>query len=300
MTLPTVPGPDPHPEPVAGPLPPGACDCHAHIMGPAATFPFAEGRGYTPPDAGVGDYLRLLDTLGLARGVVVQSNAHGLDNAAALDAASRHPDRLRAVVITPGDTTSATLHRWHALGARGVRVHLFHPDHRPAYRRGVPPEAAEAMLPVLRHLGWHVQAWADHRALPDHVARLARLAAAVPLVLDHLAESPAADGPTAPGFQAVLRLVRDAGAWAKLSAPCRSSLRGPDYPDVNPLHDALIRAAADRMLWGTDWPHPGIPGDRMPNDGRLLNRILARLPDAALRRAVLSENPARLYGFPAA
>lgn len=295
MTVP-IPGPDPNPEPVSPPPPAGGWDCHAHVFGPADLYPFADGRGYTPPDAPPSHFLRHLDALGLAKGVVVQANAHGFDNRAMLAALEAAPGRLRGVAITPADTDAAVLRDWHRLGVRGLRFHLFHPEHRPGYRRGVGWEAVEALLPVMRELGWHAQFWADARALPGEESRLARLASSVPVVLDHLGETDAAAGMEAPGFQALLRLVRDHGAWAKLSAPYRVSRQGPDYPDARPLYQAVLHAAPDRVVWGSDWPHPQIPVERMPNDGRLLNLLLAWAPDPEERERVLRHNPERLYG----
>ena len=295
MTVPT-PGPDPHPEPVSPAPPPGGWDCHAHIFGPSDRFPYAEGRGYTPPDAPPAHFLRHLDALGLERGVVVQANAHGLDNRAMLAALAAAPERLRGVAITPAGTDAAMLREWHRAGVRGLRFHLFHPEHRPNYRRGVGWDAVEALLPTMLELGWHAQFWADARALPAEAARLARLAARLPVVLDHFGESDAREGAEAPGFRALLRLVGEHGAWAKLSAPYRVSLRGPDYPDARPLHEAVLRAAPDRVVWGSDWPHPQIPAERMPNDGRLLNLLLAWTPDPVDRERVLVRNPLRLYG----
>jgi predicted TIM-barrel fold metal-dependent hydrolase len=296
MTVPT-PAPDPHPEPVTPPPPPGGWDCHAHIFGPAECFPFAEGRGYTPPDAPPSHFLRHLDALGLRHGVVVQANAHGLDNRAMLAALQAAPDRLRGVAITPAGTRADDLRDWHRLGVRGLRFHLFHPGHRPNYRRGVGWDAVDALLPVMRELGWHAQFWADARVLPDEEPRLAALASQVPVVLDHLGETEAARGMNAPGFQSLLRLVRDHGAWAKLSAPYRVSLQGPDYPDAMPLYQAVRNAAPERVVWGSDWPHPQIPEERMPNDGRLLNLLLAWITDPAERERVLIRNPERLYGI---
>jgi len=294
VTVPT-PAPDPHPEPVSPAPPPGGWDCHAHIFGPSDQFPYAEGRGYTPPDAPPAHFLRHLDALGLARGVVVQANAHGLDNRAMLAALAAAPERLRGVAITPAGTDAATLRAWHRAGVRGLRFHLFHPEHRPGYRRGVGWDAVEALLPIMLELGWHAQFWADARVLPAEEERLARLAARLPVVFDHFGESDAREGLEAPGFQALLRLVGEHGAWAKLSAPYRVSRRGPDYPDARPLHEAVLCAAPERVVWGSDWPHPQIPAERMPNDGRLLNLLLAWTPDPADRERVLVRNPERLY-----
>ncbi len=293
----TIAGPDPHPEPIRGSLPAGACDCHAHIFGPADRFPYAEGRGYTPPDAPVEAYLGMLDRLGCERGVVVQGNAHGYDNRAILDALQRHPHRLRGVAITDERASAADLAAWNELGMRGLRFHLFAPGKAPGYVRGVGLDTLRHFEPVMRELGWHAQIWLDWRLLPDVEPTLRTIAATMPVVLDHLAEFNATLGAEHPSFQSLLRLVGDGVCWAKLSAPYRGSHAGPGYDDMRPLHQALVQANPERLVWGTDWPHPSIPAERMPNDGRLLNLLLDWVPDPATRERILARNPARLYGF---
>ena len=296
----TIAGPDPSPEPIRDALPPGACDCHAHIFGPAAAFPYTEGRGYTPPDAPAAAYLAMLDRLGCDRGVVVQGNAHGYDNRAILDALGRAPQRLRGVAITDERASPADLKAWDRAGMRGLRFHLFAPDRPPGYVRGVGLDTFRHFQPTMRELGWHMQIWLDWRLLPELEPTLRAIAAATPVVIDHLAEFDAALGIDHPCFQALLRMVGDGVCWAKLSAPYRGSAQAPDYADMRPLHQALVRANPGQLVWGTDWPHPSIPADRMPNDGRLLNLLLDWVPDAALRDRILVHNPARLYGFPEA
>lgn len=293
---PPTPPPDPDPEAPRFALPPGAWDCHAHVFGPAARFPFAEGRGYTPADAPPEAFLRHLDRLGLERGVVVQANAHGLDNGALLAALAAAPARLRGVAIVPAGTDAAVLRLWHDAGVRGLRFHLFHPERRPDYRRGVGWDAVEALLPAMLDLGWHAQFWIDAAALPFEREGLARLASRLPVVFDHFCEAPAAEGVEGEGFRSLLDLVAGHGAWAKLSAPYRASALGPDYPDMEPLHRALLRAAPERLVWGSDWPHPQVPAERMPNDGRLLNLLGCWIDDPTDRERILVENPSRLYG----
>lgn len=295
---PTIAGPDPSPEPIRDVLPPGACDCHAHIFGPTAAFPYTEGRGYTPPDASVADYLAMLDQLGCDRGVVVQGNAHGYDNRAILDALGRAAQRLRGVAITDERASTADLKAWDRAGMRGLRFHLFAPDKPPGYVRGVGLDALRHFQPAMRDLGWHMQLWLDWRLLPDLEPTLRDIAVTMPVVIDHLAEFDATLGIEHPCYQALLRMVGDGACWAKLSAPYRGSARGPDYADMRPLHEALVRANPEQLVWGTDWPHPSIPAERMPNDGRLLNLLLDWVPDADVRDRILVRNPARLYGFP--
>ncbi len=292
----TVPIAGPHPSPKRPNLPTPAlgCDCHAHTFGPSDRFPYTEGRGYTPPDAPVEAYLAMLDTLGLTRGICVQGNAHGFDNRAILDAAARHPCRLRAVGIT--DTVPATtLHDWHAQGMRGLRFHLYYRDDKPGYKRGVGLDVLEYFAPTMQELGWHAQIWLDWRALPELAPVLRRVAERMPVVIDHMLNIDASAGVGHPSFQTLLRLVAEGACWVKLSGAYRVSADYPDYPDARPFHEALVRANPDQLVWGTDWPHPQIDAAKMPDDGHLLDLFNAWTSDPALRRKILAENPARLY-----
>ncbi|MEJ1977969.1 MAG: amidohydrolase family protein [Acetobacteraceae bacterium] len=293
----SIAGPDPTPEAILQALPQGACDCHAHIFGPSDRFPYAEGRGYTPPDAPVESYLALLDALGCDRGVVVQGNAHGYDNRAILDALSHAPQRLRGVAITDARATAANLRSWHEAGMRGLRFHIFHPDRQPGYVRGVGLDVFEHFRPVMRALGWHMQVWCDWRVLPELDPILRSIGADMPVVIDHMAEFDASLGVADPRFATLERLVGDGVCWVKLSGAYRCSKLYPDYDDVAAIQRALVRANPERLLWGTDWPHTSIPAEVMPNDGRLLNLMQAWSPDAAVRQRILVDNPALLYGF---
>jgi 2-pyrone-4,6-dicarboxylate lactonase len=277
------------------PPPPGACDTHAHVFGPAAQFPYAADRSYTPPDAPLAKYLGMLDTLGFARGVLVQGSAHGRDNSAMLDALARHPDRLRGVAVADADVDPAGLRRWHALGVRGLRFNHFFRGGALHYRGGVPLAAAHALAPTMAELGWHLQLWIDVKDLPDTIAVLKELA--VPVVIDHMGRTDAGAGTATPGFQSLLRLVGDGGCWVKVSGAHRLSRRTPDCDDARPFHEALVRANPDRLLWGSDWPHPRMEGE-MPEAGRLFDLFCAWTPDAATRGRILVANPAALYGFP--
>jgi predicted TIM-barrel fold metal-dependent hydrolase len=292
--IPACPPPREPSRPAIAP-PPRACDTHAHVFGPAAQFPYAEDRSYTPPDAPLAKYLGMLDTLGLARGVLVQGSAHGRDNAAMLDALARHPGRLRGVAVADTDTPAAELRRWAALGVRGLRFNHFFRGGALHYRGGVPLSAARELAPRMAELGWHLQLWIDVKDLPDTIPVLASLG--LPVVIDHMGRTDARASVSAAGFQSLLRLVGDGGCWVKLSGAHRLSTQAPDYAEVRPFHEALLRANPDRLLWGTDWPHPRIEGD-MPDAGRLLNLFVQWTPDAEMRRRILAANPARLYGFP--
>ncbi|MGX9964703.1 amidohydrolase family protein [Roseomonas sp. F4] len=275
--------------------PPGAVDSHAHLFGPEARFPYAEGRGYTPPDAPVEAYLALLDRMGLARGLLVQGNAHGFDNAVLLDALERAPDRLRAVAITDTRIPATTLRDWHRLGMRGLRFHEHAAEAKPGYVRGVGLEALPHFRAVMRDLGWVVQVFCDHRRLPAIADDLAAIAEEMPVVIDHMLMVPAARGIADAGFQALLRLVGEGKAYVKVSGTYRLSKAFPDYPDARPFHDALLAANPAALLWGTDWPHTSIDAAVMPDDGALLDLFMDWTPRAEDRHRILVETPARLF-----
>ena len=277
------------------PLPPAACDTHAHVFGPASRFPYADDRSYTPPDAPLETYLGMLDTLGFARGVLVQGSAHGPDNSAMLDALARHRERLRGVAVADEHVPAAELRRWHALGVRGLRFNHFFRGGQLHYRGGVPLNAARVHAPVMKELGWHLQLWIDVKDLPDTVPELKSLE--LPVVIDHMGRSDASAGTAAAGFQSLLRLLGAGGCWVKLSGAHRISRQAPDYPDARIFHQALVSENPDRLAWGGDWPHPRMEGE-MPDVGHLLDLFQAWTPDAAIRRRILVGNPQRLYGFP--
>lgn len=275
----------------------GAVDCHAHIFGPSERFPYAVDRGYTPPDAPVDKYLEMLDMLGFARGVCVQGNAHGFDNRAILHALTIAPERLRAVGITDLSVGPDELRVWDRLGMRGLRFHLFHPDHRPHYVRGVGMEVFEAFRPTMLALGWHMQVWCDWRQLELLEPIFERLGSELPVVIDHMLNIDAALGPGHPSFQALLRLLGGGHVWVKLSGAYRVSSRYPDYPDAQPLHQALVATNPEQLVWGSDWPHPQVIPAAMPDDGYLVDLLTDWTPTSELRR-ILVDNPERLYGFP--
>ena len=268
--------------------PPGATDCHCHVFGPYDRYPLSPGRSYTPPEASVAQYLGMLDTIGLSRTVIVQPSVYGTDNAVTLDAVGEIGlGRARAVVVVDEACGEAELSAMAERGARGVRFNAVSGN-------GAPLAQLERLAERIAPLGWHVQLYAAADLMPELEPVLRRLP--VPLVVDHMAGvKAAAGGVEHPGFRALLRLVEN-GAWAKLSG-YRSSA-GPPYDDVAPMARALLSAAPDRCVWGTDWPHPSLHDpSEVPDDGELLDALGRWAPDGAARRAVLADNPARLYGF---
>lgn len=292
---PRIPGPDPEPLAPIIPTPPLACDCHAHIFGPAERFPYTDRRGYTPPDAPCEAYLAMLARIGFSRGVCVQGNAHGYDNAAILDAAARHPAHLRAIGIADTSVPPKQLRQWHAQGMRGLRFHLFGPGNAPNYKRGVGLDALAHFAPMMRELGWHAQFWVDWRTFPAFLPQLSAVARHMPVVIDHMLNIPARMGVSHPSFSALIAALGKGICWVKLSGAYRVSSAYPDYPDARPFHVALIRANPDHLIWGTDWPHPQVEESSMPNDGHLLNIFNDWTGENTIRRKILVDNPARLY-----
>jgi predicted TIM-barrel fold metal-dependent hydrolase len=274
--------------------PPLACCTHAHVFGPADRFPYAADRSYTPPDAPLEKYLAMLATLGMERGALVQGSAHGRDNSAMLDALEREPTRLRGVAVADETVPAAELRRWHALGVRALRFNHFFRGGQLHYRGGVILESAKKLAPLMKDLGWHLQLWIDVKDLPDTIPVLQDIG--LPVVIDHMGRTDARLGTQAPGFQALLRLLGAGGCWVKVSGAHRLNATPPDYPGARAFHQALVAANPERLVWGTDWPHPRIE-DEMPDAGHLLDLFNAWTPDAGTRKRILVDNPARLYGF---
>jgi predicted TIM-barrel fold metal-dependent hydrolase len=279
---------------VTVPLPRGACDCHCHVFGPAERFPYAEPRSYTPEDAPLEAYLALLDRLGFARGVLVQPSAYGRDNRAMLNALTRTPQRLRGVAVGGSELNIATLRRWHEAGVRGLRANEFRRDGKPYYQNGVGLKDVEPLYGLMADLGWHLQLWIDARDLPELAPQIAR--APFPVVVDHMGRLEYHHGINNPGFQALLRGVGEGRLWSKLSGTYRLGATPLHYVQARPFHDALVAANPQNLVWGTDWPHPR-PEGPVPDAQRLLDVFLDWTPDAAIRQAILSDNPVRLYDF---
>jgi predicted TIM-barrel fold metal-dependent hydrolase len=270
-------------------VPPLACDCHAHIFGDPARYPLVPGRRYTPSAANLDDYRAMLAALGLQRAVIVQPTIYP-DNQVTIDALQSAGGQWRGIARLDAGVTQQELERLHAIGFRGVR---FHP--RRADDGGL--ERLEFLCARIAPLGWHVQFHLDARDLGELAPRIEKLPVAC--VIDHLGHmAPAGSvGIDEPGFQVLLRWLREERAWVKLSAPNRFGDPLPPYPQVLPFARALVAANPGRVLWGSDWPHSSHKGF-MPNDADLLDLLALWAPDEALRRRILVDNPAELYGFP--
>ena len=283
-----APHPDPHPPRAFAP-PPGACDAHCHVFGPAGRFPFAPTRRYTPPDAGVDDLRRLHDRLGLERAVLVQASCHGTDNAALVDALLQGKGRYAGVAMIDDATADAELDELHAAGVRGARINFV------AHLGGAPDlPRFDRTVTRLAPRGWHVVLHFDAADLPTYAGLLERMPC--PYVIDHMARVDAGAGLDQEPFRALLRLLGDDRCWVKVSGAERLTAVGPPpYDDVVPYARAVIAAAPDRVLWGTDWPHPNVR--HMPDDGDLVDLLADFAPDEATRSRILVDNPQRLYDF---
>ena len=281
--------PHPDPRPPSFSLPAGACDSHCHVFGPGDVFPYHPKRSYTPPDAPYEALTRLHATLGLDRAVIVQATCHGDDNRAMLDAIARAGGRYRGVAMIDGAIADAELERLHEGGVRGVRMSF-------ARHLSGPPDFSNVahVAGRIAPLGWHLVLYLEAEDVVENADALGRLG--VPVVIDHMARVRVADGLDQTPFRLLLDFLRDADFWVKISCAERLSAAGAPFADVAPFAAALIKAAPDRVLWGTDWPHPNIDG-RMPDDGDLTDMLLSYAPDEEMRRKILVDNPARLYGF---
>jgi predicted TIM-barrel fold metal-dependent hydrolase len=291
----SIAGPDPNPKKPDLPTPLKACDSHAHIFGPSTKFPYADGRAYTPPDATVEMYLSMLDALGVARGVLVQGNAHGIDNSVILDAVQRYPDRLRGVAIVDESINPQELYRWDRIGILGLRFHLYSGSRKPSYKQAVDWDVFEKLCPYMAKMNWHMQAWVDWRLLPELELKIKALP--VPVVIDHMMMMDAQKGVNDPTFQTLLRLLGAGKCWVKLSGLSRISQQYPDFKDARPLHEALVKTNPEQLFWGSDWPHTKIDAKVMPNDGYLLDLFNAWTPEENIRQSILVENPAKFYRF---
>jgi D-galactarolactone isomerase len=269
--------------------PPGACDCHMHFYGPEDRYPVAPTAAFLPPPATVADYRGLQARLGLQRVVVVQPTAYGTDNRCTMDAVTELGEDARAVVVVDPAADDALLEQLTRDGARGIRFHMF--------RGGVLPwSVLEEMAARVHMFGWHVQLQCNGCELPEREGLLRGLPGT--LVIDHIGRFQDPVAVDHPAFRSLLGLLETGRLWIKLSAPYESSRSGPpEYEDVSRLARELVRAAPERMLWASNWPHPGQTDPTVRDDVQALDLLLDWAPDDATRDRILVENPAALYGF---
>ncbi len=288
MTAPCQP-PRPTVKPPKVKAPAKSCDSHFYIFGPAARYPFAPNRGYTPPEALVPQYRQVIDTLGIERMVIVHPSVYGTDNRCSLDAMKElGTERCRMVAVIDVRTPAGDLQRMNDAGVRGARFNLI--------SMGGPARTAlESIARRIAPLGWHVQVYVEGKQLAELAPILEKLP--VPVVVDHMGSIMTTWGLNNPSLRALRKLIDSGRGWVKLCG-YRCSSAGYPYADVTPLARALIGSAAERCLWGSDWPHPNIAGT-MPDDGELFDLLVEWAPSEAIRHKILVENPAKLYGVPA-
>jgi predicted TIM-barrel fold metal-dependent hydrolase len=281
-------------------VPAGACDCHTHIHGDPAKYPFFAGRVYTPETALPEEMAALHKALHMQRAVIVTPSVYGTDNSSTLYGMQARGNDARGIAVIDDKTTEGELEALAGAGFVGVRINLATSGIAdPAVAR----KRLQSVSERAKSRNWHVQIYADLAVISAIKDALA--ASTVPLVFDHFAGAQAALGPQQPGFADLLELVRSGKAYAKISGAYRASKLAPDFPDVAPLAQALIAANPDRIVWGTDWPHPNSVSTDISkvtplyqiDDGRLLNLLPVWAPDAAIRRKILVDNPMRLYKF---
>ncbi|MHC1761791.1 MAG: amidohydrolase family protein [Negativicutes bacterium] len=273
-------------------IPANACDCHHHIYDPLV-YPYVPADTRNQPAATVGDYLLLQKRLGTTRNVIVQPSAYGLNNRCTLDAMVRMGPNTRAVVVVDTKISDEALKQLHDLGVRGIRINLA---------SEITFNKISQIEPLSRRvseLGWHVQFWMkadDIAALEDLLLRLPSS-----LVFDHLGHIPQPAGVEHPAFRVIGNLLDKGNAWVKLSGAYMDTKIGPpSYADVTKLAQAFIKVAPERMVWGSDWPHPGMWAHKkpFPNDALLLDLLGDWAQDEAIHHRILVENPALLYDFP--
>jgi 2-pyrone-4,6-dicarboxylate lactonase len=289
MLKPTIPGPDPDTRTPVFKLPPLACDAHCHIFGPHAKYPYAADRPYTPPDAPLEDFRALHARLGVARAVIVNASVHGTDNRVALDAIALSGDAYRAVANIDDTITARELRALHDGGFRGCRFNFVRhlggvPDHR----------VFDRVIRMIAPLGWHVDLHFDAIDLPTYADMLAGLP--IRYTIDHMGRVKASDGLDQRPFRALIELMaRDEKCWVKVCGCERVSSAGPPFTDAVPFARRIVETAPERVIWGTDWPHPNVKV--MPNDGDLVDLIPLFAREPEIQRKILVTNPARLFEF---
>lgn len=268
--------------------PPGAVDAHCHVFGPAAKFPFAPERKYTPYDAPKEKLFELRDFLGFQRNVIVQASCHGTDNTATIDAMLNSNGMARGIAVVKPTVSESELKDMDKAGMCGVRFNFL-----PRLVDATPHEVFLSVATKIASLGWHTVVYFEAPSLPTITPFLKSLPTVI--VLDHMSIPDVKKGVDHPDFQAYLRLLdENKNIWVKVTGPERISAKGPPYDDVVPFARAIVERFTDRVLWGTDWPHPNMT-THMPDDGMLVEMIPKIAPTVAQQQALLVDNPMRLY-----
>ena len=269
-------------------LPPGAVDAHCHVFGPAVEFPYAPERKYTPCDAGKEKLFALRDYLGFTRNVIVQATCHGKDNRAVVDALKAANGLARGIATVGPMITEVEIAEMDAIGMRGVRFNFV--------KRLVDSTPKEVFLGIaekIARFGWHIVVYFEAQDLEELIPFLKELPTTI--VVDHMGRPDVAKGIYHPDFRRFISLMDEMpNLWSKVTCPERLSLTGPPYDDVIPFCQAVVERFPERVLWGTDWPHPNMT-THAPDDGALVDYIPKIAPTAEQQRKLLVDNPMRLY-----
>ncbi|MEH6823568.1 MAG: amidohydrolase family protein [Motiliproteus sp.] len=269
-------------------VPAGAIDAHCHVFGPADRFPYHPKRKYTPCDASKEQLFALRDHLGFARNVIVQASCHGTDNAALLDALQTAGDLARGVAVVDPQISDEELRRLHDAGVRAVRFNFVK-----RLVDATPKEVFLSLATQVKKLGWHIVVYFEAPDLEALIPFLKQLDTTI--VVDHMGRPDVTKGTDHEDFQRFINLLAENdNIWTKVSCPERLTQQAPDYSDVVPFARILVERFPDRVLWGTDWPHPNMTS-HTPDDGKLVDVIPQIAPTAALQHALLIDNPTRLY-----
>jgi len=285
---PTIPPPDPNPKKPRLKLPPLACDSHFHVFGPHGKFPFAANRPFTPADAPKEDLFRLHGFLGFERGVFVQSTCHGSDHSALVDLLAAGKGRYRGVALLQPSMRQEEVDRLDDAGVRGVRLHFF-----PRLGAPMPLPDMRKVIELVEPNGWHIAIHTGGDGLVELYDFIRSIDA--PVVIDHIGRVDVGDGLRGKAFGVLRRLLDTGNIWVKLSGTDRITKQAYPYADAVPFARDLAAHAPERVVWGTDWPHPNHTA--VPNDGELVDLIAEIAPDEKTRQLMLVDNPARLFGF---
>ncbi len=268
-------------------LPRRACDAHCHVFGPSEKFPYSEHSCYIPYDAPKEVLFQRHNFLGIDRGIIVQASCHGTDNSAMLDALIAGGDNYRGIAIVDPDITYQELERMHECGVRGVRFNFLK-----RLNACQPEEARKKIINKIIEFPWHVVVYLEPEDLPEIKEYL--LSLPVPIIIDHMGRLPVDKGIDSPEFFALADILSNENFWIKVSCPERLSSEGAPYNDVNAVAMELIHLFSDRVLWGTDWPHPNMRS-HIPDDGKLIDKLSSICPDKKMLNKILVDNPDRLY-----
>ena len=295
-SAPLCQAPDPEIRPPKIAFPVGAVDCHAHVCGPAAQFPYAQERIYTPPDASLENYNSLLLMLGVERAVLVQPSVYGTDNKAMLAALKSQPKKFRGVAVIPNNANALSdkeLDQLNIAGVRGIRCNIVDVADQSA---GLPIQNLKALADRIKPFGWHLELLMHVNEYPNLAKTFENFP--VNLVFGHFGYSHAKHGIQDPGFQGLLELLKNQQAWIKMTGPYRICDGDLPYTDMRPFNDAVINTNPKQLVWGSDWPHVMVK-KQMPHDADLCDLFGDWVTDPSLRKSILVDNPCILYDFPA-